>query len=61
MGSNVPLLTRKPEKGIIISLGMGIRALSKIINRKIPGYPRLEIIEITKSIIGLRISNVIDN
>jgi len=61
MGSNVPLLTRKPEKGIIISLGIGMRALSKIISRKIPGYPKLEINEITKSITGLRISNVIDN
>jgi hypothetical protein len=55
------LLTRKPEKGIIISLGIGMRALSKIISRKIPGYPKLEINEITKSITGLRISNVIDN
>jgi hypothetical protein len=40
---------------------MGMRALSRIISRKIPGYPKLEINEITKSITGLRISNVIDN
>src|SRR5688572_31286495 len=28
-GSNVPLLTRKPENGMIISLGIGMSALSK--------------------------------
>ena len=28
-GSNVPLLTRKPENGMIISLGIGTSALSK--------------------------------
>ena len=61
MGSNVPLLTRKPEKGMIISLGIGMSALSKTLNKKIPGYPKLDIKEITKSITGFRISNVIDN
>jgi hypothetical protein len=60
IGSNVPLLTRKPEKGIMISLGIGIRALSKIIKKKMPGYPKLDINDMTKSIIGFRISNVID-
>jgi hypothetical protein len=58
---NIPLLTRKPEKGIMISLGMGISALSNIINKKIPGYPKLDMNEITKSMIGFRISKVIDN
>jgi len=45
----------------MISLGMGIRALSNIINKKIPGYPKVDMNEITKSIIGFRISKVIDN
>ena len=61
IGSKVPLLTRKPENGIMISLGIGISALSKIINKNIPGYPRLDINDMTKSITGFRISNVIDN
>jgi hypothetical protein len=55
------LLTRKPEKGIIISLGIGISALSSTLNKKIPGYPKVDMNEITKSMTGLRISNVIDN
>jgi hypothetical protein len=45
----------------MISLGIGISALSKIINKNIPGYPRLDINDMTKSITGFRISNVIDN
>ncbi|HJY15868.1 MAG TPA: hypothetical protein VJ225_07520 [Nitrososphaeraceae archaeon] len=40
---------------------MGISALSKILNIKMPGYPKLDINDMTKSIIGFRISNVIDN
>ena len=61
MGLNDPLLTRKPENGIIISLGIGISALSKTLNKKIPGYPKVDMNEITKSMTGFRISNVIDN
>lgn len=60
-GSNVPLLTRKPENGMIISLGIGMSALSKTLSRKIPGYPNVDMNEITKSMTGFRISNVIDN
>lgn len=60
-GSNVPLLTRKPEKGIIISLGIGISALSSTLSKKTPGYPKVDMNEITKSMTGFRISNVIDN
>jgi hypothetical protein len=45
----------------MISLGMGINALSKMLNKKIPGYPKVDMNEMTKSIIGFRISNVIDN
>jgi hypothetical protein len=44
----------------MISLGIGIRALSKIDKKKMPGYPKLDINDMTKSIIGFRISNVID-
>ena len=60
-GSNVPLLTRKPENGMIISLGIGMSALSKTLSKKIPGYPKVDMNDITKSMTGLRISNVIDN
>jgi hypothetical protein len=45
----------------MISLGIGISALSKIINKNIPGYPRLDMNDMTKSITGFKISNVIDN
>jgi hypothetical protein len=45
----------------MISLGIGIMALSKTIKKKIPGYPKLDIIHTTKSINGFRISNVTDN
>jgi len=34
--SNFPLVIRDPEKGIMISLGIGINALSKTIKKKIP-------------------------
>lgn len=60
-GSNVPLLTRKPENGMIISLGIGMSALSKTLSKKIPGYPKVDMNDITKSMTGFRISNVIDN
>jgi hypothetical protein len=46
---------------MIISLGIGMSALSKTLNKKIPGYPKFDMKEITKSITGFRISNVIDN
>jgi hypothetical protein len=36
IGSNVPVVTRYPEKTIIISLGIGIIALSKIIKNMTP-------------------------
>jgi hypothetical protein len=39
-GSNVPLLTRKPENGMIISLGIGISALSKTLSKKYLGIPK---------------------
>jgi hypothetical protein len=45
----------------MISLGMGISALYRIIKKKIPGYPKLDINDMTKSISGFRISKVIDN
>ena len=60
-GSNVPLLTRKPENGMIISLGIGMSALSKTLSKKIPGYPKVDMNDITKSMTSFRISNVIDN
>ena len=60
-GSNVPLLTRKPENGMIISLGIGMSALSNTLSKKIPGYPKVDMNDITKSMTGFRISNVIDN
>lgn len=39
-GSNVPLLTRKPENGMIISLGIGMSALSKTLSKKYLGIPK---------------------
>jgi hypothetical protein len=60
-GSNVPLLTRKPENGMIISLGIGMSALSKTLSKKIPGYPKVDMNDVTKSMTGFRISNVTDN
>ena len=46
---------------MIISLGIGMSALSNMLSKKIPGYPKIEMNDITKSMIGFRISNVIDN
>lgn len=60
-GSNVPLLSRNPENGMIVSLGIGMSALSKTLGKKIPGYPKVNMNDITKSMTGFRISNVIDN
>ena len=41
---NLSKKIKYPEKGIIISEGIGIQALSKAIKITIPGYPKLEII-----------------
>jgi len=41
-----PVAARKPEKGIIISLGIGMSALSSIISINIPPYPRAAMIEV---------------
>ncbi len=60
-GSNFSFETRNPEKGIMISLGIGIIALSRIIRKNIPEYPRLEINEVMKSITGLIISKIMAN
>lgn len=40
---NCPVEARKPEKVIVISEGMGIRADSDVISRNIPQYPVLAI------------------
>ena len=39
-GSNVPLLTRIPENGMIISLGIGMSAPSKTLSKKYLGIPK---------------------
>ena len=41
--------------------GIGMSALYKTLSKKIPGYPKVDMNDITKSMTGLRISNVIDN
>ena len=61
IGSNFPVEARKPEKGIMISLGIGIIALSRVIRKNIPRYPTLEMKEVMNSINGLAISKTIDN
>jgi len=43
--------TKKPEKGMIISDGMGIKADSKAIKKKIPPYPSVEMMLMTKELI----------
>jgi hypothetical protein len=50
--------TRKPENGIIISLGIGMSALSNIIRKNIPPYPKPEMIEVINCTIGLSISSI---
>jgi hypothetical protein len=45
----------------MISLGIGIIALSRIIRKNIPEYPRLKINEVMKSITGLIISKIMAN
>ncbi|MGB8450380.1 MAG: hypothetical protein WCE25_11720, partial [Nitrososphaeraceae archaeon] len=50
-----------PENVIIISLGMGISALSNIISKNIPTYPVVEMNDMTNSMTGLRISNTMPN
>jgi len=47
---NLSIKTKYPEKGIIISEGMGTQTLSKAIKITTPGYPKLEIILIIKEL-----------
>lgn len=49
--SNLPVETKYPEKGMIISEGKGIKADSMAIVKIIPGYPRVEIVCIIQAAI----------
>src|SRR5215471_5126213 len=42
-----PVKTRYPEKGMMISEGRGMQALSMAISRTMPPYPRVEIVAMT--------------
>src|SRR6185312_11658800 len=58
IGLSFPVDAKYPENGMIISLGMGISALSATIRKNIPRYPAFDIVWITKFAKLLMISKV---
>jgi hypothetical protein len=55
---NCPVVTRYPEKGMMISLGRGMQALSMAMVIKIPVYPNVEIVDTTNRLSSVIIASI---